>query len=350
MVVLPFQNLSGDPHDDYLADGITDDLTSDLSRIPQTFVIANASARTFKARTIDSRQIGRELAVRYVLEGSVRRIGAVARVNAQLISTETGAHVWSDRFDEPIADLAGGQDAILARIRGELGISLVEIEVARARRAPRTTPDAYDLILRARAVGNEAPNEQTWAEGLSLYEQALRLDPSSVLALRGIVGLLLETKGWRGTWATFDERRRAETLLVRLRAIAPASEEYLTANAFWLRTEDASCQQAIVAARQLIEKYPNRALGYALLGWCRTATGHAEDEIPLNETLIRLNPRDPYLYARYRRMGYAAMLLGRDRDAIRWLELALAMHPEATAEFLVPANLQLAAGLRAASR
>src|SRR5262249_46889228 len=152
IVVLPFDNLSGDPRDDYLADGITDDLTSDLARVPSAFVIARQSAYTYKGKPRDVRTIGQELGVRYVLEGSVRRIGSTLRVNVQLISGETGAHLWSDRFDEQISELLQGQEQIVTRMRSELGISMVEIETARSLRERPTNPDALDLILRARAL------------------------------------------------------------------------------------------------------------------------------------------------------------------------------------------------------
>ena len=137
IVVLPFQNLGTDEKDDYLADAITDDLTTDLSRI---------------SGVPDVRQIGRELGVRYVLEGSVRRIGAILRVNVQLVSAETGAHLWSDRFDEEISQLAVGQQQIIARLSDTVGFSLVEIEGARSLRERPTNPDAFDLILRARSM------------------------------------------------------------------------------------------------------------------------------------------------------------------------------------------------------
>ena len=149
MVVLPFQNLGGDAKDDYLADAITDDLTTDLSRIAGAFVVARESAYTYKGKATDVRQIGRELGVRYVLEGSVRRIGATLRVNVQLISAETGAHLWSDRFDEEISQLAAGQQQIIARMYDTIGFSLVDIESARSLRERPTNPDAFDLILRA---------------------------------------------------------------------------------------------------------------------------------------------------------------------------------------------------------
>ena len=350
IVVLPFQNLGGGPGDDYLADGITDDLTSDLSHIPQTFVIANASARKYKGRDVDPKEIGRELGVRYMLEGSVRRVGPALRVNAQLIETGAGVHVWSDRFDEPIADLANGQDAILARLRGVLGLSLVEIEVARGQREPASSPDAFDLTLRARALSNQPNNEARGVEMKRLYEQALRLDPSSVLAMTGMVRQLAAESSLGSGWASVEKRRRAEALLTRATTIAPGSEAVLEVTAYWLHYEPEGCREAIPAAERLIERFPNQASGYTILGWCKTVTGSPEEEIVLVQKAIQLNPADPNLYYRYRRMGYAAVLLGRYQEAVPWLKRALALNPEASKESLSSTYHMLAAALAHAGR
>ena len=330
IIIIPFQNLSGDPNDDYLADGITDDLTSDLSHIPEAFVIANTSARTYKGRAVDARRIGQEVGVRHVVEGSMRRIGTVLRVNVQLISTETGAHVWSDRFEQSIVDLAAGQDAILARMRGALNITLLQIEAARALRAPSTAPNAFDLILQAWAVRTELPTQQRADRLQALYEEALRIDPSSVPAMVGLARHLIDDHADGGHWDTYEKMEHARTLLAQAKAIAPGSEEFLLTNTYWLRIQT-GCQETMLSAQQNIEMFPNRGAGYNHLAWCKTATGHAEEEIPLQEKHIRLNPRTPYMFNIYRRMGYASLMLGRDQEAITFLEWSLALNPEARA-------------------
>ena len=157
------------------------------------------------------RQIGRELGVRYVLEGSVRRIDATLRVNAQLISAETGAHLWSDRFDEEISELGAGQEQVVTRMRAGLGISMVEIEKARSLRERPTNPDAFDLILRARSLENLPPNLQRNNEALSLYERALSLDPTSAYATR-MVAVRLINKSYP-SWETAENMQRVETLV-----------------------------------------------------------------------------------------------------------------------------------------
>jgi adenylate cyclase len=147
IVVLPFANLSGDPAQDYFADGITENLTTDLARIRDSFVIARNTAFTFKGKAIDAKEIGKELGVRYVLEGSVQRDQNRVRVNAQLIDTETGAHIWADRFEEDVADLFKLQDQVVARLANTLGVELIKAEAQRDERIAH--PDAFDLTMRA---------------------------------------------------------------------------------------------------------------------------------------------------------------------------------------------------------
>jgi adenylate cyclase len=329
LVVLPFQNLGGDANDDYLIDVVTEDLTAGLSRVPEAFVIAHASARTYKGRAVDARQIGRELGVRYVVGGGARRIGPALRVNVALISTDTGAQVWSDRFDEPIADLSAGQDMILQRMRGTLGISLIQIESARLPQTPATTPDAFDLILRARALRNQQFNRQRYEKALSLYEQALQVDPSSVLAMMGTAYMLLETRKDRHSWFGSANYKRVEALLARAQDIAPTSEDVMAVFAYWQYVSK-DCRQSMPAARRLIETYPNPTSGYGLLIECLIVTGHAEEVIPLLLKAVRLNPRDTWVTRRYQVIGSAYLFLNDNYNAIKWLERALAEDPDWT--------------------
>jgi adenylate cyclase len=329
LVVLPFENLSGDPIDDYLADGITDDLTTDLSYIPEAFVIARESAYTYKGKATDVRQIGRELGVRYVLEGSVRRINSTLRVNAQLISAETGAHLWADRLDEEIGELAAGQERIVTRMKDGLRISMVEIENARSLRERPTNPDAFDLILRARSLQHQPSSPQRSEEALALYERALLLDPSSVPALSRVAYFLVETRP--GDWGSFDNMQRAGRLLAQARSIAPESAEVLNNTVYWLRSVG-RCAEVIEATEHAIRMDPNRMRMwtgvYNELAVCKTRTGHAEEEIALQARADQLNPRSPWKFIRYSHMGFASLMLGRDQDAITFLERALAMNPE----------------------
>jgi TolB-like protein/DNA-binding winged helix-turn-helix (wHTH) protein len=329
MVVLPFQNLSGDPKDDYLADGITDDLTTDLSHIPGALVTARESAYTFKGKAADVRRIGEALGVRYVLEGSVRRIEDTLRVNVQLTSSETGAHLWSDRFDEQIADLNRGQEQIVMRMRDELGISLVEIETARSLRERPSSPDAFDLILRARSISYLPWSPQRSKEALALYERALVLDPTSVYAMASVAYFLTDAAASHG-WGSYEDMQRAGHLLSQARALAPASEVVLNTYVYWLRTVG-RCPEVIELAERALQTDPNRMRVmtgiYNELATCKISTGHAEEGLALQAEADRLNPLSPYKFIRYHQMGKASLLLGKDQDAIRLLARAVAMNP-----------------------
>jgi TolB-like protein/class 3 adenylate cyclase len=178
IVVLPFANLSNDPDQQYFADGITEDVTTALSRITHMFVISRTTAFTYRNKPHDAKQIGRELGVRYVLEGSVRRSGARVRVNAQLIDAETDGHIWAEQFDHGVVDLFGLQNEITGRIAVALDLELSDREAAR----PTDNPDALDYILRARALWSKPDYRENFQEIIGLYERALALDPGSVEA------------------------------------------------------------------------------------------------------------------------------------------------------------------------
>ena len=166
-----------------MAEGITEDVTTDLSHVPGMFVIARESAYAYQGKAIDVRKVGEELGVRYVLEGSVRKLGDTLRVNAQLIATETGAHLWADRFDQKLNDLSAGQEEIVRRIGQTLNVALTDIETARSKRERPTNPDAFDLILRARSLMLHPMGPDEHAERRALLERALLLDPNSIIAM-----------------------------------------------------------------------------------------------------------------------------------------------------------------------
>jgi adenylate cyclase len=329
IAVLPFQNLGGNPAEDYLADAITDDLTTDLSHIPETFVVARESAYTYKAKATDVRQIGRELGVRYVLEGSVRKLDTMLRVNAQLIAAETGLHLWSDRFDQDVKDLADGQQRVVARMWGALGISMLDIERSRSLQERPTNPDAFDLVLQARAIRHQPITPQHTVEALALYERALLLDPGSVLAMAGAAYLLIDQRLDHGYWTSLEALDRAEKLTAQALAVAPTSEDALRAQGYLLRVQG-RWNDATAAAQRFIELFPNNPTGYIVLALCRTYTGSAAEGVLLDERAIRQNPRHPYLFAAYRRMGFASLMLGHDQEAIAFYERSLAAHPNAS--------------------
>ncbi|HXZ16480.1 MAG TPA: adenylate/guanylate cyclase domain-containing protein, partial [Roseiarcus sp.] len=184
IVVMPFENLSGDKEQDYFADGITDDLTTDLSHLNGSFVIARNTAFTYKGKLVDAKGIGRELGVRYLLEGSVRRLGEKVEINAQLISTETGAHVWADRFDGERSKLGELQVDVVARLANSLGVELIKAEALRSMRERPNNPDAADLAMRARARSNSSGDSKSInSDVIDLSERALALDPQNDRAM-----------------------------------------------------------------------------------------------------------------------------------------------------------------------
>ena len=329
LVVLPLQDLSGDPKDHYLADGITDDLTSDLSQIPGALVTAREYAYRFKGKAADVRQIGQALGVRYVLEGSVRRVEDTLRVNVQLTSGETGVHLWADRFDEPAAGTSSGQEQIVERVWDELGPRLVEIEAARSLRERPTNPDAFDLILRARSIRVLQPSPERDGQVLRLLEGALSLDPNSVFAMTYIVYYLADYAIDHG-WRTFGELKRAERLITKARTLAPDSEMVLNTYVLWLRAVG-RCPEVIESAERAIQIDPIRTRVwtglYNELARCKMLLGDAEAALALHQQADRLNPRSNFKFQRFAQMGLALLLLGRDQEAVGYLERSFAMHP-----------------------
>jgi adenylate cyclase len=320
IVVLPFENLSGDASDDYLADGVTDDLTTDLSRLPGMFVIARTSAYSYKSKPVDTRKIGDELGVRYLLQGSVRKLGATVRVNAQLIAAETGSHLWADRFDQQLSDLSAGQEQIVQRIGLTLNVALTDIESARSKRERPTEPDAFDLILRARSIGMHPMGPRENAARLALYEQALRLDPTAVLAMMGIATVLIET-GRKG-----DELDRVAKLLAEARAIDP-SHQLVLSNTGYLLAAQHCFAEAIPAYQLMLDYYPNFTAAYANIGRYLMFAGRSDEAIQMIEMSIRRDPRTAYLSHRASDIGFALLALERYEEAIVWMQRAVAAGP-----------------------
>jgi TolB-like protein len=219
IVVLPFANLSGDPKQDFFVDGITESLTTDLSRIRGSFVIGRHTAFTYKDKAVDLKQVGRELNVNYVLEGSVQRGGDRLRVNVQLVDAETGSHFWTDRFDKPITDLFEVQDEVTARIANALDVQLVEAEARRAERSLH--PDALDLYFQGRHFLNQGLTSKYLAQARRFFERALALDPENVEALVGIATIEVAAVA---NFMVDDRGARlaeAEATLVKVLSMAP---------------------------------------------------------------------------------------------------------------------------------
>jgi TolB-like protein len=217
IVVLPFANLSDDREQQYFADGVTEDLTTDLSRLADMFVISRNTAFTYRNKPIDAKQIGRELGVRYVLEGSVRRSANQVRVNAQLIDAETDAHLWAERFDRDTGDLLALQSEITGRIAVALNVELLNTEAARS----TDHPDALDYLLRGRAIWWKPRTRDNFTELVSLFERALALDPRSVAAQSELARALVDRVGSRRTDSAVADIERAKGLIAQVLAASP---------------------------------------------------------------------------------------------------------------------------------
>ena len=277
------------------------------------------------------RKVGEELGVRYVLEGSVRKLADALRINAQLIATESGAHLWADRFDQPLNDLSAGQEEIVRRISQTLDVALTDIEGARSKRERPTNPDAFDLILRAKSLGNQARSPRQHAERMTLLDQAIRLDPTAIVAMTGLANeLIYELVNFRG--ATGDELDRAAKLVADAAAINPNHLNVLASTAFLLRAQD-RYTQAISAYRRVLDDYPDYDPAYKQIGLLLTLTGRAEEAIPMFETAFRLNPKSADNWARFGDLGFALLLLGRDEQAIFWTRRGLAANPNSDMPF-----------------
>jgi adenylate cyclase len=323
IVVLPFANLSNDPDQQYFADGITEDLTTDLSGIANMFVISRNTALTYRNKPVDAKQIGRELGVRYVLEGSVRRSGNQIRVNTQLIDAETDAHLWAERFDRDMGDLFALQNEITSRIAIALGSELVLAEAAR----PTEHPDALDYILRGRAVSSKPASRENHAEAIGLYERALALDPGSVEA-QGLLALSLAARVLNGMSDSTDaDIARAEGLVGQALVKAPNSLLAHFTKGQVLRTQH-RCEEAIAEFETVLASNRNHVGAIASLEWCKLLTGSIDEAIPLVERAIRLSPRDPNLGNLYFRIAVVHLLQSRTDEAIVWFEKARSVMPE----------------------
>lgn len=298
IVVLPFANLSGDAEQEYFVDGLTEDLTTELSRIPGAFVIARNTAFTYKGKAVDAKEIGKDLGVRYVLEGSIRRSGSRVRVNAQLIDAETGAHVWADRFDREIVDLFELQDALTFDLAGVLGAKMVEIEGRKSQRA--ADPTVVDLVMQARAATARGVSRENYDIALALYERALVRDPNDVM----VVGGLAKLYATKVTNLISDNRPRdieqAIALANKALSIDPSHLDGHFALGMVFRGT-ARLDEAKRHQETVIRLNPNSRSGHSELGWVKQSLGDFEGSLLHFEKAIQLSPRD---------LGVAVDLLG----------------------------------------
>jgi TolB-like protein/class 3 adenylate cyclase len=339
IVVLPFANIGGDPEQDYFVDGVTESLTTDLSRIGGSFVIGRNTAFTYKGKHVDLKRVGRELNVRYILEGSVQRGGNRLRVNVQLIDAETGNHLWAERFDKPFADLFDMQDEIVSRLANTLNTQLIEAEARRAEHSLH--PDATDLVFQGRAWQNKGITPEYMAQARGLFDHALALDPSNIEAMVGLAQANIAT----GASFFADDRtvylEAAEMGLITVLNMAPqhARAHVLLGTVQCLTNRAvqgiAECEHGLALDRNLAE-------AHAAIGLAKNYIGRGEQtEAHISEAL-RLSPRDTFAF-RWLFFGAVAKLhLGADTDAVTWLRRSIeANRSYPLAHFFLAAALAL---------
>jgi TolB-like protein len=315
IVVLPFANLSSDPEQDYFVDGVTESLTTDLSRISGSFVIGRHTAFAYKGKAVDPKQIGQELNVRYALKGSVQRGGNRLRVNVQLIDAGTGNHLWADRFDKPVADLFDMQDEIVSRLANTLSAKLTEEEARRSERSLH--PDAMDLYFQGRFWFSKGLNPEHMARAGGFFQRALAIDHRSVEALVGMAVVDLATGS---AFLTDDRGARcsaAETNAIKALSLAPDHAlAHLVLGGVYIWTNRAV--QGIVECEQALALNRNLAAAHGFIGMAKFSMGRAvETEGHILEAL-RLSPRDISAYVWMHFVGVAKMHLGADAEAVSW--------------------------------
>ncbi|WP_423068003.1 adenylate/guanylate cyclase domain-containing protein [Devosia sp. CN2-171] len=330
VVVLPFDNLSGEADQSYFADAVVEEITATLSRVKDFFVIARNSAFTYKGRAgIDIRQIGRDLGVRYVVEGSVRRVGEKVRITAQLVETDTGSHIWSNKVDGAVADLFDLQDRMAAEVASAIQPSIRRAEIERARKKRPDTLAAYDLVMRA-FPHLWAHNPTDNAEAIALLKRALQLDPDYALAaaLAGWAHGQQVVYNWTTDYAT--ERLEAGSLIETAVRTIGEDPTALTALASAMMMLGLDVPQAAALADRALALDPNHAWAWMRRGWGQVYLSNPEEGLVAFERAMRLSPMDPFAFNIHIGVGLAHFAAGRPQQAIIWAQRALSERPGLT--------------------
>jgi len=332
LVVLPFQNMSGDPEQEYFADGMVEEITTAIAQLPWLFVIARNSAFTYKGKLVGVKQVAQELGVRYLLEGSVRKAGNRVRITGQLIDTTTGAHIWADRFDGALNDIFELQDQVASSVAGAIEPKLRQSEIERATRKPTANLDAYDLYLRALAQSYRYTEEGV-AEAVILARQALAIDPSyaPAAAMVGWCRLLQRAQGW-GALAADDI---AEACHLARQALEAARDDVDTVwqAAYTLFVLAGEAAMAAAALDRALALNPNAAHAWATRGLIHALRNQPEAAIEAIERARRLSPFDPYAF--FYAFAVAHLDARRFAQAIEWADRTLHDHPRTVAAMRV---------------
>jgi TolB-like protein/class 3 adenylate cyclase/tetratricopeptide (TPR) repeat protein len=343
IVVLPFANLGGDPQQDYFVDGITESLTTDLSRaLPGSFVVARGTAFTYKGRPHDAPQIGRDLNVRYLLEGSVIADGDRVRVNAQLVDAQTDTQLWAERFDKKRQDILEVQDQIVGRLSRAVGLQVIDLEARRSEHA--ANPTAVDFVMRGQAIANRPTSRETMIAARALFQRALEHDPDNVDALAGVATTyVFEVLNSYYGDGREGRLREAEALVRRALAVQPRHIVALKANAALSRAAG-KFEEAMAASQAVIAQNPGEPWAYKEVGLSALYLGRFGEALDWFEKADQLGPRDPSRWIWLGAMGRVQFFRGRDEEAVSLLRRSADANPNDPRAFALLAAIHASMG------
>ena len=350
IAILPFTNLSSDPEQDYFADGMVDEIITALSRFKALFVIARNSSFAYKGRAVDVKQVGRELGVRYVLEGSVRKSGNRIRIAGQLIDAASGAHLWADRYDGALEDVFELQDQVAASVVGAIAPSVTQAEIERAKRKPTSSLDAYDYHLRALAAHWERTRDAT-EQAVGLFEQAIALDPQFAPAYAGLAATFQQRTIWR--WSTDPAADASRAIAYAKSALRLGRQDpwVLAQSAIALAAIGYEVELADSLLEEAIRLNPNGVLGWLGGGWAKLYLGDHRTAIDYFHRALRLSPLAPSIFFAHGGLASAHFFLGNYKQGLKCAADALRHHPDyVTALRITMACHALSGNIEAARR
>jgi TolB-like protein/Tfp pilus assembly protein PilF len=327
IAVLPFENMSGDREQEYFADGMVEEIITALSRFRQLFVIARNSSFTYKGRAVDVRQVGRDLGVRYVLEGSIRKAGNKIRITGQLIDTTNGVHLWADRFDGELEDIFDLQEQVTASVVGAIAPKVEQTELHRSRHKRTESLDAYDYYLRGLSAVHEWTKEGN-IEALSHFKQAIDLDPNFAAAYGFAARCYSQRKA--GGWITdpLQDAADAERLARRAAELGWDDAVALCTAGLALAFVVGDLQSAMAFTDRAVLLNPNLALAWHSSGWVKLWSGQPEEAIERLARAIRLSPNTPQKFSMNDAMAAAQFVAGHYSEAFEWSTAALREKPD----------------------
>ena len=342
IAVLPFHNAGGEAEQAYFADGMAEDILGALSRFPGLLVVARQSAFAYRGRAVDVRQVGRDLGVRYVLQGSVRAADGHVRIAARLIQADTGAHLWADRYEGDLGDVFALQDRITETVVGVVAPSIQQAEIERTRRQPPGSLDAYDLFLRALSLYVRMTREDN-DEACTLLKRAIELDPEYAAAL-GLLNMMLDCRVAQG-WSTADEIAPDSRKYMQLaRQIAPHDPDVLALQARAAAYLDGRHDEAITLIERSLVVNPNSAMTRTIAGWIYVYAGQPERAIAHVQVAQRLNPDDRADFHSWIALAHALLQLARDGEALDAARRAVRRAPTFVASWRILAAILGLAG------